>query len=316
MFKTERVPVTLYQSTDAGAPQLTATAGSLKTILKACLVTGYGDKQPLGWESAHEDSTYIAFRSKHNKASKCWISVDNQYPRAAMVVGYHEMTAKNTGEKKFGISDGQNYFSFLTNNKDTAPWLLVGCERGFCLVVSVGQTENTGSSLLYFGDFSSLAPGDTRNCILIQSATNDKYVQSNDSGIGYLMLDSTSSYHTHVGRMALAASYDQLTSNVPCCGSGAMNKLRGVPYPDPISGGFSAFEIFVLEHLVFRDNRYYGLRGKLPGLLGIRENLASVQEQSFFDNLDDSGDRFVKFNTSRYRVGEDCFLVNCTAWEI
>ena len=50
MFQTERVPVTVYRSTDEGAPQLSAAAGSLKTVLKACLTNGYGTKQPLGWE--------------------------------------------------------------------------------------------------------------------------------------------------------------------------------------------------------------------------------------------------------------------------
>ena len=48
-------PVTLYQSTDTDAPQLANAQGSLKTLLKACLVTGYGDKQPLGWAMPFEE---------------------------------------------------------------------------------------------------------------------------------------------------------------------------------------------------------------------------------------------------------------------
>ena len=36
-------PVTLYQSTDTDAPQLANAQGSLKTLLKACLITGYGE---------------------------------------------------------------------------------------------------------------------------------------------------------------------------------------------------------------------------------------------------------------------------------
>lgn len=314
MFKTERVPVTLFQSTDEGAPKLTATAGSLKTILKSCLVTGYGDKQALGWESAYEDSNYIAFRSKDEKASKCWLSVDNQYPRAAKVVGYHEMLAKNTGQKEFGHNDSENYFSVLAENKNSAKWLLVGHGRGFCLVV-FSSPHDIGSNILYFGDFTSIAPADSRNCILIQSADRYKHVYSSSVGIGYMMLNATTSYHTNSGVMALASSYDQLTYNVRCCGAGIANKLRGDPYPSPISGGFSAFEIFLLEYMVIESVRY-GMRGKLPGLLGIRENLASIDELSFFDNLDDSGDRFVKFNTNHSKAGADCFLLNCTAWEI
>ena len=55
MFQTERVPVTVYRSTDEGAPQLSDAPGSLKTVLKACLTNGYGTKQPLGWEMQYED---------------------------------------------------------------------------------------------------------------------------------------------------------------------------------------------------------------------------------------------------------------------
>ena len=55
MFNTERVPVKVYRWDDAGAPKLTTDAGAFKTVLKACLVTGYGEaenhKEPLGWEN-------------------------------------------------------------------------------------------------------------------------------------------------------------------------------------------------------------------------------------------------------------------------
>lgn len=54
MSKTERVPVKVYRWDDAGAPQVLPAEGDIKTILKACLVTGYGEnenrKEPLGWK--------------------------------------------------------------------------------------------------------------------------------------------------------------------------------------------------------------------------------------------------------------------------
>ncbi len=40
--------VNLYQSTDASAPILTGSAGSLVTLLDACLVNGYGTKAGRG----------------------------------------------------------------------------------------------------------------------------------------------------------------------------------------------------------------------------------------------------------------------------
>lgn len=43
------VPATYYSSEDAEAPQLGADlTGGVKTVLKACLVTGYGTKPGAG----------------------------------------------------------------------------------------------------------------------------------------------------------------------------------------------------------------------------------------------------------------------------
>jgi hypothetical protein len=41
--------VTVYDSKDSGAPELKLIAGSLVSVLKACLVTGYGAKSGAGW---------------------------------------------------------------------------------------------------------------------------------------------------------------------------------------------------------------------------------------------------------------------------
>lgn len=316
MFKTERVPVTLFQSTDESAPQLTASAGSLKTILKACLVTGYGDKQALGWESAYEDSTYIAFRSKHNKASKCWISVDNQYERAAVVTGYHEMSAKNTGENQFG----EGLVQLLSNSSENAPWVLVGHERGFCLLVrSALYNPNRCSQMIYFGDFCSIAPDDTRNCILCKSGHElsvNKYIDSNHYGVGSDIMASSFSYSISKTKFAFAASSDKMNHNVYGAFASVAQAHRGAEYPDFVSQGFSAFEIFMLESRYGSNLYTYHLRGLLGGVMAIREKLEDLDDFQFFNNIDQSGDRFLKFNTNDNTVGKDCFLLNCTAWEI
>jgi hypothetical protein len=54
--------VTIYRSTDAGAPALPANANYVKAsffmdIIKQCLVTGYGSKAGAGWSVAYEDTT-------------------------------------------------------------------------------------------------------------------------------------------------------------------------------------------------------------------------------------------------------------------
>lgn len=53
--------VQVYYSNDVGAPTLSGTAGALATILKACLVDGYGSKPGAGWTVALDD--YAANKS-------------------------------------------------------------------------------------------------------------------------------------------------------------------------------------------------------------------------------------------------------------
>ena len=72
MFDTQRVPVKVYRWDDEGAPQVESAAGSIKTILKACLVTGYGEgnkrKDGLGWEMAFEMKPVSAVRTRRRQS--------------------------------------------------------------------------------------------------------------------------------------------------------------------------------------------------------------------------------------------------------
>lgn len=58
---------TLYKWDDAGAPQLTSQAQSLLTILRKCLVEGYGSKTGLGWSISFDDAPSL--RTVYRNAS-------------------------------------------------------------------------------------------------------------------------------------------------------------------------------------------------------------------------------------------------------
>ena len=57
-----KYPVKYYSWQDAQAPQLSNADGVIKTILKACLVTGYGTKTGAGWTTLFEDDYRIVLR--------------------------------------------------------------------------------------------------------------------------------------------------------------------------------------------------------------------------------------------------------------
>lgn len=59
-------PVLRFKSTDAGAPQINynaRTAGDVKAVLKACLVTGYGAVASAGWSVVNEVGNAAEFVS-------------------------------------------------------------------------------------------------------------------------------------------------------------------------------------------------------------------------------------------------------------
>lgn len=73
-------PVLRFSSTDADAPQINyaaRTAGDVKTVLKACLVTGYGAKASAGWSVVNEVDHVAEFVSPSAAMSDYRLGVDD-----------------------------------------------------------------------------------------------------------------------------------------------------------------------------------------------------------------------------------------------
>ena len=70
-------PVKYYSHLDAGAPQLADTDGVIKTILKACLVTGYGTKAGAGWTALFDDAFRIVLRRPLRTGNPPDIKIEN-----------------------------------------------------------------------------------------------------------------------------------------------------------------------------------------------------------------------------------------------
>ena len=73
-------PVLRFSSTDAGAPQInynSRVAGDVKTVLKECLVTGYGAKASAGWSIVNEINHVAEFVSPSAAMSDYRFGVDD-----------------------------------------------------------------------------------------------------------------------------------------------------------------------------------------------------------------------------------------------
>lgn len=130
LFQLEQKPVTVFSSDDAGAPVLTKDPGSLKTLLKACLVTGYGDKTALGWQMLFEsaDTKSAAFASQDPTASKYVIKINNSATTSAKISAYQSMTDIDTGIKPMAVDNEYELFD--------GAWRLVGHGKAFVLLLN------------------------------------------------------------------------------------------------------------------------------------------------------------------------------------
>ncbi|STZ02040.1 hypothetical protein [Moraxella equi] len=69
----------IYQSTDPQAPQLTGVMGDYKSVWKACLVTGYGNKAGAGFMLDNETDHSCDFISPNIMMSKIGVEEDSSY---------------------------------------------------------------------------------------------------------------------------------------------------------------------------------------------------------------------------------------------
>lgn len=303
LMQITRKPVKVYRSTDDNAPQLTATAGSLKILLKACLVSGYGSTAPLGWEMPFENGDIAAFKSKDPTSTGCYLKVENKSARYAELYGYQTMSALETGEGRFTISR----FPYLYSTTNQTDWLLVGHDKAFWLFLKNTYTNYESSVWLYFGDFPSYAPADTGNCLIAHDSYSQNYNYLYSSTSFLPSLDSNNYY------IRAAKSANQLNTNAAIRTNSRCRQYWGVQYPDPITGGLQADAIDLHEYL--SNDQKAVLRGRLPGLYVCAHNLNSINEYATISGFDGTDDKFAKLTLRADGSAAGYALVNLTAWE-
>lgn len=301
MIETTPKAVTLFKSTDEGAPKLTASAGSLKTLLKACLMSGYGDKQPLGWEMPFEQGNVAVFRSRSPESNRHFLRVDNNATRTALMQAYITMSNINTGLGAFHYSNNYEKFGYIESSRSTNDnWWLVGHEH--CFVLLVGNSSKNGTAIFFFGDVPSLIPNDTGNTLYYSNSNTYDYLS------GRILPYAASVSGSDLTDPKFAKSWlgsEQMVSllfNSLCAHAGS-----GAAYPDKISGGLMASEMFLYE----RINNELCLRALLPGLLRCQNDLRVLADGAVVQ-LDNTDDIYLKFC-----CGESShhYLLNVSQWE-
>ena len=289
-------PVTLYQSTDTDAPQLANAQGSLKTLLKACLVTGYGDKQPLGWAMPFEEDNKAVFKPTDPKSTQPCLLVDNSKAKFATLQPYQEMTAINQGTGFFGMgvvssanNDKFGYFNNLANPR----WWLIGHGMAFILIIK--QDNNDISQMFYFGDVQGL--GSNKTALYLTNSSGYEY----SSGISRFY--SLQYANGNVGVLSRSIS-----NGSPIASRLLMNTDLGnyrPAYPDPVTSGLIADAVHVVES---QSSQYVAV-ATLSGMLSVLNDMSKVSEGTQIE-LDGDNDVWLKFSSA----SNQHFLINATQW--
>lgn len=260
-----------YSSTDASAPILNNSNGSLIAMLYACLVTGYGAKAGAGWTRPFTGTNLAVFRQgtggngRYLRVSDAGLSPDTTF-RRAQIRGYENMTAVSKGTGAFPstgqvTTNGQN-----VNYREIATGLIprwnVYASSSFVHVIidasgTAGYWEYFG-----FGTFISNKAGNTYNDVIIggyDDTSNGGWtgIGSADGSVGisssglYICRSDTGAAGSVIG----AVVYSNSGGTYIGAGSSAF------PYPDRPTGS-----LLQIQAEITAD----GYRqGKIPGMWNV-----------------------------------------------
>lgn len=147
-------PVKRFKSTDAGAPQINynaRTAGDVKAVLKACLVTGYGSTAAAGWSIVNEVDHVCEFVSPSAAMSDYRLGIDDTAAQQT-VFYYKYQNAHNATQQPL-----RRNFNYINHASVKNGWQMLVTQRGFILIdiVLSAAANDTVARILYFGALKS-----------------------------------------------------------------------------------------------------------------------------------------------------------------
>ncbi|NUZ10055.1 hypothetical protein HUZ36_04610 [Pseudoalteromonas sp. McH1-7] len=212
-------PVAVYRWDDEGAPQITeryGTANEIKAVLDACLISGYGTKQPLGWSKVFDDSNSVVYQNDTAKDGsggmvRFWPHAGDWSARLSPSSGMLFQAAKSFINSEVSHHSGftQSFCHPVSSTTQTKAWVIIGTARAFYLILA--WVDETGSNHnprykvsasnyyqceLFVGDYIKELTADAGQFIAFHSPVNSDETSSNwVSSLGSMVRDigSTSS---------------------------------------------------------------------------------------------------------------------------
>lgn len=149
-----------FKSTDAGAPQINynaRTAGDVKAVLKACLVTGYGSTASAGWTALNEAGNVIEFVSPSAAMSDYRLGITDTNASGTTWFYRHKNVKKTPLESLLTKSHENIDTSSVKNG-----WQLLVTAQGIIFIEILDDTIALGlvTRVTYFGRIKSALKND------------------------------------------------------------------------------------------------------------------------------------------------------------
>mgnify|MGYP000172570969 CR=1 FL=1 len=139
----------ILRSSDAGAPTLSGTAGSLISVLDALLDIGGSDAY---WAKAFTGTNKAVYRAANG--DRYYFRVDDSNAQYADIRGFATMSGVDTGTGQFPTATQQTAWSIIksaTANSTARTYLGIATDR-FCLLLVNGGWTGSGQELYCFGE--------------------------------------------------------------------------------------------------------------------------------------------------------------------
>ena len=148
-------PVLRFSSTDTDAPQINyaaRTAGDIKTVLKACLVTGYGSKASAGWSVVNEVDNVCEFVSPSAAMSDYRLGVDDTSASSTTWYYQYQNARINPANNK-----PKKTVAGVSNANASNGWQLFVTARGvlFVEIMYITAISELSARITYWGQVKS-----------------------------------------------------------------------------------------------------------------------------------------------------------------
>jgi len=163
--------IRLFSSEDVGAPALGQTAGDFITILRACLVDGYGTRTAQGWSMPYSNlPEQAAFQTVGGNDV---LRVNNENYQYAHLTAYASMSDIDTGVEPYpdnaaDLAVNQFWRTGIRGSSNTfyGKWWVISDDEWFYFYAPHDTATPSDPMGFFFGQYDCIEPTFTANYVL------------------------------------------------------------------------------------------------------------------------------------------------------